>query len=201
MKDQDILIKTLELASSRGLRSLSLSDIAKECGISKSTLYSHFESKEDLIERLYLFLREKAKERNNIPPVDYNVLFRNKTLKEILRTVTSSYSSMVQDKDLNAFYRVVLSEKSFSPIAAAIYTEETNTMLLATRNLFYALSSKGLAHFTDIDNEAMVFAFTFHSILVLEEDDRTAGTAVSEGLMNSFLEYFSSIHSKGKQND
>ena len=198
MKDQDILIKTLELASSRGLRSLSLSDIAKECGISKSTLYSHFESKEDLIERLYLFLREKAKERNNIPPVDYNVLFRNKTLKEILRTVTSSYSSMVQDKDLNAFYRVVLSEKSFSPIAAAIYTEETNTMLLATRNLFYALSSKGLAHFTDIDNEAMVFAFTFHSILVLEEDDRTAGTAVSEGLMDSFIEYFSSIHSKGK---
>ena len=198
MKDQDILFKTLELASRLGLRSLSLSDIAKECGISKSTLYSHFESKEDLIERLYLFLREKAKERNNIPPVDYNVLFRNKTLKEILRTVTSSYSSMVQDKDLNAFYRVVLSEKSFSPIAAAIYTEETNTMLLATRNLFYALSSKGLAHFTDIDNEAMVFAFTFHSILVLEEDDRTAGTAVSEGLMNSFLEYFSSIHSKGK---
>ena len=198
MKDQDILIKTLELASSRGLRSLSLSDIAKECGISKSTLYSHFESKEDLIERLYLFLREKAKERNNIPPVDYNVLFRNKTLKEILRTVTSSYSSMVQDKDLNAFYRVVLSEKSFSPIAASIYTEETNTMLLTTRNLFYALSSKGLAHFSDVDNEAMVFAFTFHSILVLEEDDRTAGTAVSEGLMNSFLEYFSSIHSKGK---
>ena len=198
MKDQDILIKTLELASSRGLRSLSLSDIAKECGISKSTLYSHFESKEDLIERLYLFLREKAKERNIIPPVDYNALFRGKTLKEILRTVTSSYSSMVHDKDLNAFYRVVLSEKSFSPIAAAIYTEETNTMLLATRNLFYALSSKGLAHFTDIDNEAMVFAFTFHSILVLEEDDRTAGTAVSEGLMNSFLEYFSSIHSKGK---
>lgn len=198
MKDQDILIKTLELASSRGLRSLSLSDIAKECGISKSTLYSHFESKEDLIERLYLFLREKAKERNNIPPVDYNALFKDRTLKEILRNVTSSYSSMVQDKDLNAFYRVVLSEKSFSPIAAAIYTEETNTMLLATRNLFYALSSKGLAHFTDIDNEAMVFAFTYHSILVLEEDDRTAGTAVSEGLMDSFLEYFSSIHSKGK---
>lgn len=198
MKDQDILIKTLELASSRGLRSLSLSDIAKECGISKSTLYSHFESKEDLIERLYLFLREKAKERNNIPPVDYNALFKDRTLKEILRTVTSSYSSMVHDKDLNAFYRVVLSEKSFSPIAASIYTEETNTMLLATRNLFYALSSKGLAHFSDVDNEAMVFAFTFHSILVLEEDDRTAGTAVSEGLLDSFLEYFSSIHSKGK---
>ena len=198
MKDQDILIKTLELASSRGLRSLSLSDIAKECGISKSTLYSHFESKEDLIERLYLFLREKAKERNNIPPVDYNALFKDRTLKEILRTVTSSYSSMVQDKDLNAFYRVVLSEKSFSPIAASIYTEETNTMLLTTRNLFYALSSKGLAHFSDVDNEAMVFAFTFHSILVLEEDDRTAGTAVSEGLMDSFIEYFSSIHSKGK---
>lgn len=198
MKDQDILLKTLELASRLGLRSLSLSDIAKECGISKSTLYSHFESKEDLIERLYLFLREKAKERNNIPPVDYNALFRNRTLKEILRTVTSSYSSMVHDKDLNAFYRVVLSEKSFSPIAAAIYTEETNTMLLTTRNLFYALSSKGLAHFTDIDSEAMVFAFTFHSILVLEEDDGTAGTAVSEGLLDSFLEYFSSIHSKGK---
>ena len=198
MKDQDILLKTFELASRLGLRSLSLSDIAKECGISKSTLYSHFESKEDLIERLYLFLREKAKERNNIPPVDYNALIKGKTLKEILRNVTSSYSSMVQDKDLNAFYRVVLSEKSFSPIAAAIYTEETNTMLLATRNLFYALSSKGLAHFTDIDNEAMVFAFTYHSILVLEEDDRTAGTAISEGLLDSFLEYFSSIHSKGK---
>ena len=71
MTKNEILASILPLASKEGLRNLSLSKIAENAGIAKSTLYSHFDSKDDMIDQLYLFLREKAKERMHITVVDY----------------------------------------------------------------------------------------------------------------------------------
>ena len=48
-----------------GLRNLSLSQIAKNAGIAKSTLYSHFSSKDEMIDQLYLFIGKQAKERKS----------------------------------------------------------------------------------------------------------------------------------------
>lgn len=67
----EILSTILPLASKEGLRNLSLSQIAKNAGIAKSTLYSHFSSKDEMIDQLYLFIRKQAKERRNIGVVDY----------------------------------------------------------------------------------------------------------------------------------
>ena len=61
----EILSKILPLASKEGLRNLSLSQIAKNAGIAKSTLYSHFSSKDEMIDQLYLFIRKQAKERKS----------------------------------------------------------------------------------------------------------------------------------------
>ena len=61
----EILSTILPLASKEGLRNLSLSQIAKNAGIAKSTLYSHFSSKDEMIDQLYLFIRKQAKERKS----------------------------------------------------------------------------------------------------------------------------------------
>lgn len=60
-----ILSTILPLASKEGLRNLSLSQIAKNAGIAKSTLYSHFSSKDEMIDQLYLFIGKQAKERKS----------------------------------------------------------------------------------------------------------------------------------------
>ncbi len=45
---ENILVKAFELASENGLESLTIGELAKQCGMSKSGLFAHFNSKENL---------------------------------------------------------------------------------------------------------------------------------------------------------
>ena len=110
MTKNEILASILSLASKEGLRNLSLSKIAENAGIAKSTLYSHFDSKDDMIDQLYLFLREKAKERMHIGAVDYGKIVKGKSLEEVLLYVVSSYDSINRDRDMKNFYAIIESE-------------------------------------------------------------------------------------------
>ena len=54
-KLKTILEKTVELFYEFGIRNLNMDDISRNLGISKKTLYLYVKSKEDLIEKLFLF--------------------------------------------------------------------------------------------------------------------------------------------------
>lgn len=194
MTKNEILASILPLASKEGLRNLSLSKIAENAGIAKSTLYSHFDSKDDMIDQLYLYLREKAKERMHIGVVDYGKIVKGKSLEEVLLYVVSSYDSINRDRDMKNFYAIIESEKAFSNIAARIITEETETMFTATKNLFYALEAEKIAHFPSIENAALLFAQSIHSTLTLMQDDETAGTEVSKGILEKIIHEFSNLY-------
>ena len=199
MTKNEILASILPLASKEGLRNLSLSKIAENAGIAKSTLYSHFDSKDDMIDQLYLFLREKAKERMHIGVVDYGKIVKGKSLEEVLLYVVSSYDSINRDRDMKNFYAIIESEKAFSNIAARIITEETETMFTATKNLFYALEAEKIAHFPSIENAALLFAQSIHSTLTLMQDDATAGTEVSKGILEKIIHEFSNLYGIKKE--
>ena len=194
MTKNEILASILPLASKEGLRNLSLSKIAENAGIAKSTLYSHFDSKDDMIDQLYLYLREKAKERMHIGVVDYGNIVKGKSLEEVLLYVVSSYDSINRDIDMKNFYAIIESEKAFSNIAARIITEETETMFTATKNLFYALEAEKIAHFPSLENAALLFAQSVHSTLTLMKDDETAGTEVSKGILEKIIHEFSNLY-------
>ena len=199
MTKNEILASILPLASKEGLRNLSLSKIAENAGIAKSTLYSHFDSKDDMIDQLYLYLREKAKERMHIGVVDYGKIVKGKSLEEVLLYVVSSYDSINIDSDMKNFYAIIESEKAFSNIAARIITEETETMFTATKNLFYALEAEKIAHFPSIENASLLFAKSVHSTLTLIQDDETAGTEVSKGILEKIIHEFSNLYGIKKE--
>ena len=199
MTKNEILASILPLASKEGLRNLSLSKIAENAGIAKSTLYSHFDSKDDMIDQLYLFLREKAKERMHIGVVDYGKIVKGKSLEEVLLYVVSSYDSINRDRDMKNFYAIIESEKAFSNIAARIITEETETMFTATKNLFYALEAEKIAHFPSIENASFIFASSIHSILSLMLDDEMAGTEVSKGVLEKTIHEFANLYEVKKE--
>lgn len=58
-KFQEILEKTSELFLEFGIRNLNMDDISRNMGISKKTLYLYVKSKEDLIEKLFLYDQAK----------------------------------------------------------------------------------------------------------------------------------------------
>lgn len=128
-----------ELAAQKGLASVSMSMIADKIGIKKPSLYKHFKSKDEIVEAMYQFLRQQAKEKTNIKPMDYNTFFEGKTALEILQSVVHGYIQMNQQEQMMNFYKVIYSERSINPMAAKIVAEETETMILATKQLFYAM--------------------------------------------------------------
>ena len=73
------------------------------------------------------------------------------------------------------FYKVIYSERSIQPMAAKILAEETEKMIIATKQLFYAMEVHKLLHFTNPDMSAVSFAMTIHGLMDYELDLRSGG--------------------------
>lgn len=199
MNKEKIILSTLELASELGLRSVSMSQIAEKSGIKKSTLYSHFSSKEEIISEMYTFLRKQANQNREIGQFDYGSFVEGKDLKEILMGTVLSYERMNHNPRMEMFYKVILSEKTLNPIAAEIMVAETNTMIWATKQLFYAIMAKKVAYFENIDAAALSFAMGVHAILDFRVDDRMAGTTHSQGVLEQFIDEFCRAYTAEKR--
>ena len=131
-----------------------MSMIADKIGIKKPSLYKHFSSKDEIVEAMYQFLREQSKKNANIKPVDFSQLFQGKTAYEVLQGVVQGYVNMNHQEKLLTFYTVIYSERSIQPMAARIVAEETERMIIATKQLFYAMEIHKLLHFENADMSA-----------------------------------------------
>ena len=197
-RKEEIILATLELASENGLKSVSMAQIAGRVGIKAPSLYNHFRSKEEIIKAMYCFLRQRAQQNRSSAFADPE-LFASKTLEQILTESLSVYLSMVTDPNLMRFFRVLYSERSINPLAAEIMLEETEHMLRATRNLFYALAVHGKIRNESIDTASMTFALTVHSLIDYRMDRITAWKAERFGdgdspftkEMTEFIRWFS----------
>ena len=81
-----------------------------------------------------------------------------------------------------------------SPIAAEIMVAETNTMIWATKQLFYAIMAKKVAYFDNIDAAAVSFAMGVHAILDFRMDDNMAGSDSSNGVLEQYIEEFCRVY-------
>lgn len=196
---EKILTATLELASEQGLGQVSLSQIAKKVGIQKASLYNHFASKDEIILGLYEYLRLQSRTKANVDSVDYGEYVKGKTAFDILNQTVASYISMNHDPDMEKFYKFIMSERSIRKEAANIMVAETEKMILATKQLFYAMQVHQIMVFADIDMAALSFAMTVHSIIDYMGDQRMAGLEVTaEKKLDDYLKDFCRMHENDK---
>lgn len=196
MKKDEILKATLELAYEKGLGRVSMSQIAERVGLQKSSLYSHFKSKEEIVEKMYQYFREQSKKSNGNTETDYKKIVRGKSFYEILIFVVDSYRRMNQCPEMNMFYRVIESERFVNKLAADVMVSETKTMLNATKELFKAIEDENIADFSDVDGASISFAMGVHAILEYEIDSEISGTDSADGMMEQFIKEFSSCYKK-----
>lgn len=173
-RKEEIIYATLELASVNGMKGISMAQIADKVGIKAPSLYNHFGSKDEIIREMYAFLRKQARTGNPNGPTDYSAMFEGKNLEEILLSSVSAYIGIVSNKNMLQFFRVLYSERSTNPTAAAIMVEETERMIAQTRDLFYALAVHGKINNKDADMAAMTYALTIHSLIDYRMDMITA---------------------------
>ena len=191
-RKEEIVLITLELAAEKGLANVSMSMIADKIGIKKPSLYKHFASKEEIVEAMYEYLRRQAKEKANIKPIDYSTFFAGKTVYEILQSVVRGYIQMNHQEKMLNFYKVIYSERSLNPMAARIVTEETDKMIIATKQLFYAMEVHKLLHFTNPDMSAVSFAMTIHGLMDYELDQSNGKCSyeTDKNLLDDYLKGF-----------
>ena len=191
---ETIFHATLELASEKGLGNVSLSQIAKKVGIQKPSLYSHFSSKEELIDGLYLYLRESALKVSRKEPIDYGKLVDGQNARDILLRAVESYSRINADKNMRMFYRFVMSESVFNKEAAKIMVTETEKMVLATKQLFYAMQVHKVMEFDNVDMAATLFAMAIHSLLDYQIDKEFIDNEGTSQQIAAFIDYFCKIY-------
>ena len=189
-RKEEIILTTLELAAEKGLAGVPMSMIADKIGIKKPSLYKHFSSKDEIVEAMYQFLRDKSKENANIKPVDYSILFSEKTAYEVLKGVVQRYINMNHQEQMLTFYKVIYSERSIQPMAAKIMAEETERMIIATKQLFYAMEIHKLLHFENADMSAVSFAMTVHGLMDYELDQKYGYDEEPKNLLDEYLKWF-----------
>ena len=189
-RKEEIILTTLELAAEKGLAGVSMSMIADKIGIKKPSLYKQFSTKDEIVEAMYQFLRDKSKENANIKPVDYSILFSEKTAYEVLKGVVQGYINMNHQEQMLTFYKVIYSERSIQPMAAKIMAEETERMIIATKQLFYAMEIHKLLHFENADMSAVSFAMTVHGLMDYELDQKYGYDEDPKNLLDEYLKWF-----------
>lgn len=191
-RKEEIVLTTLELAAQKGLANVSMNMIAGKIGIKKPSIYKHFTSKEEIVEAMYEHLRKQAKEKANIKPIDYSTFFKGKTALDVLQTVVHGYIQMNHHDQMLNFYKVIYSERSLEPMAARIVAEETKKMIIATKQLFYAMEVHKMLHFKNADMSAISFAMTIHGLMDYELDQSNGGCndTTDKNLLEDYLKWF-----------
>ena len=178
---------------------MSMAQIADKIGIKKASLYNHFKSKEEIIEQMYAYLRQQAKQKKNHSDLTIDELLIGRTMSEILHAVVYSYKELNSNPQMLNFYKVIMAERCFNPDAAKIMVEETKTMIQATKLLFYALQVKKIARFDNPDAAAVTFAMAVHSIMDHESDLEQLGQGDCGNMMNDLIEEFCAMYSTKTQ--
>lgn len=100
---------------------------------------------------------------------------------------------MNQQEQMLMFYKVIYSERCIQPMAAKIMAEETERMILATKQLFYAMEIHKILHFQDADMSAVSFAMTVHGLMDYGLDKQTGKYEAADrkkDLMDEYLKWF-----------
>lgn len=190
-RKEEIIQATLMLASKNGIDNVSMSQIATQLGIKKPSLYNHFRSKDEIVKAMYDYLRIQAKEKLKLMDLDYGKLVKDKSLEEVLKLTVHNYCKMSTQNDMLSFYKIIYSTRTTNVVAAQIMCEETEKMLLATKNLFYALQVHQKIFVKDIDQAAISFTMTIHSLIDYQLDRKSAGNKFNEDILDNYICWFS----------
>lgn len=114
-KRQQILTAASDLFLQQGFSASSMDNVAQQAGVSKQTVYSHFENKEALFTAV---IQHKVDEYQ----LDgETAACQQLSLETRLTNIARRFVSLLQDPAVNAMYRVVIGEIKTAPQAAELF--------------------------------------------------------------------------------
>lgn len=118
-----IIETSIELFSRRGFSGASVREITKEVGIKESSLYKHFENKQEILETIFAnFRRETAK---LLPPMEHlQLIIETFSLQQFLERGIDNFLQHIDDPINQKIWRILYIELFHHPMAQHIYLHE-----------------------------------------------------------------------------
>ncbi len=160
-KQEAILQGAVQVFLRSGYAGTSMDRVAAEAGVSKQTIYSHFQDKEGLFKALMEHMTIRR----------FRAAFQTATLhgepKVILRQFAETYLKKIDDEDYLALFRVIFAESVRFPELAKLYGR---TVIQQGRHFvsdyFHRHPELG---FTDPEAIAQVFVGSLVSYVIAQE--------------------------------
>lgn len=120
---EKILEASIDLFSRSGYHGVSIRNITKEVGIKESSLYNHFQNKEEILETIFQVFRNEFKK--TLPPVHLlDQILDNSSVEQFFEQGFENIRNHV-DKEINEkLWRILYIEHYRDPVAREIFLND-----------------------------------------------------------------------------
>ena len=155
---QNLIHSLLKMASEKGLDRVSLSDLASENGITKSSVFHHFSSREELVKELFSYCTKLAFSQQV-------TISLSGTASEVLYRAMDHWHEVYTTEPLCWFYRIIESEKLTHLEAGAISSTLSEMFEGQSRILLEELSDTARLDIEELDLAVLTFSSTVQNFL------------------------------------
>ena len=121
---QEILKVSLDLFSIYGFEATSMSKIANTIGIRKASLYSHFESKQAILNEIIDEILEYYDKKSIFVNTDWNTVDVPENVDEIVKKIQEQIQFILHDPYISKARKMLVIEQFNNPILSKLQTKQ-----------------------------------------------------------------------------
>jgi len=185
----------IELFSKNGFNGASVRDITKEVGIKESSLYKHFNNKDEILETIFINFRKETEKV--LPPMEHvDWIGANMSLSAFLYKGFENFKAHIDDPINQKTWRIVYIELFRHPMAKELYLEG---VLKRTVDCLAVVFDKMIEHkkMKPLDTRVMARAYQYPLFTMILEYNMSLAEGRStqnlEKQISDHIEFFISV--------
>lgn len=193
---EKILDFALVSFAENGYRGTNLRDLAAGMGLSKSALYKHYVSKEDiwnaLCDKMEEYYEERFGSENNLPPIP-------ESTDELKELTLRMLDFTINDEKIILTRKVLLTEQFRNERARALATKHFNIGLEALFiKIFESMMEKGVLKIGDASMLAFSYTAPISALVQFCDREPEKRTEIMEKI-KAFVEHFIDIYKESEK--
>ena len=188
---EKIFEAAIDLFAKKGFDATAMREIAEEVGIKKASLYSHYKSKNEIMDNIFKYFKEELMKMR--PPEAKNLEKMDNITPEIFRQRANLTLGIFKNPKMEKIFRIISGEQFRDKRAKMIILEcLIHEPYSFSRTVLEIMANKGIINKIDPEVKAMEFQYSiftlFMEYLLLKSDNSDTGKI--EGMIEKHLNYF-----------
>lgn len=186
-----IFESAIDLFAQKGFDATSMREIAEAVGIKKASLYSHYKSKNEIMDNIFKYFKKELMKMR--PPEARNLEKIDKITPEVFRQRANLTLSIFKNPKMEKIFRIISSEQFRDKRARTIILEcLIHEPYSFSKTVLEIMVNRGIINEVDPDVKAMEFQYSIYTLfmeyLLLRSD--SLDTSEIEELIEKHLDYF-----------